>query len=327
MKKLYYATFERGLSSIVELFIKKQDKNSFVKKMYDDAVLFMADEHFPLANSCFKATYLVIDHSKKEGVGAINVQMKKLLEKKDLKIYFPKEVSSFKLTFLKENENTLVDSGLKKAFETMLRRVTKKQISFYSASAELVVLAKKDGECLFMKKLPQMPELLKVQNKVEISPDVAHALCFLSEPATGEVVLDPFAEYGMISYVRALCFKKANVIANEENEQSLSEIKKKAKSLKDKHFSVMNYNFLSDKFPIRFIDKIVTVLPGIVYGSLSTTEFYRSFFEKVFNLNVKTMVVMVSKSTDINRFIDEKFEIEFKTSTLKFNIFKLKHRG
>ena len=178
-----------------------------------------------------------------------------------------------------------------------------------------------------MKKQAQMPELLKVQNKVELSPDIAHALCFLSEPCVSEVVLDPFAEYGMIPYVRALCFKKSNVIANEENEQNIAEIKKKAKSLKEKHFSVMNYDFLSDKFPIKFIDKIVTVLPGIVYGSLSTTEFYRSFFEKVYNLKVKTLVVMVSKSTDINRFIDEKFEIELKTSTFKFNIFKLKYRG
>jgi hypothetical protein len=47
----------------------------------------------------------------------------------------------------------------------------------------------------------------------------------------------------------------------------------------------------------------------------------------VYNLKVKTLVVMVSKSTDINRFIDEKFEIELKTSTFKFNIFKLKYRG
>ena len=102
MKKLYYATFEKGLDEIVKKFINKQDKNSFIKKLYSDAVLFFADEKFKMGSSCFKTAYSVIDYTQKEGVGALNAEMKHLLEKKDLHIKFAKEIKSFKFLILKE---------------------------------------------------------------------------------------------------------------------------------------------------------------------------------------------------------------------------------
>ena len=54
MKKLYYATFEKGWADIVKLAIKKHDKNSAIKTLFSDAVLFFADEHFKFENNCFK---------------------------------------------------------------------------------------------------------------------------------------------------------------------------------------------------------------------------------------------------------------------------------
>ena len=53
MKRLYYATFESGFGEVVKKIIKKTDRNSQVKTMDDDSVLFFADEHFPFANSMF----------------------------------------------------------------------------------------------------------------------------------------------------------------------------------------------------------------------------------------------------------------------------------
>ena len=97
MKKLYYATFEKGLDETVKQIIKKQDKNAFIKKLYDDAVLFFANEHFRLAGSCFKTAYTVIDSTQKDGVGALNLAMKHLLEKKDWHINFSKDVKKLKL--------------------------------------------------------------------------------------------------------------------------------------------------------------------------------------------------------------------------------------
>ena len=257
MRKLYYATFEKGWDEIVKSIIRKQDKNSQIKKLYQDAVLFFAEDHFKFENSAFKSFYLVVDNIQKDGVGAINAEMKHLLEKQGLKIVFPKGVTNFKLTYLKENENILIDANLKKAVEITLKKVTKKSISYLSTEAELVFLAKADGNVLFMKKLIISDEFTKIQNRYEMSPQEAYMLSFLSEPNQSEVVLDPFAGKGMIAYARTLCFKKANVIANDENQENVQEIKKKAKTIKDKSLSVLNYDFLSDKFPIKFIDKIV----------------------------------------------------------------------
>ncbi len=328
MKKLYYATFEKNFDEVVKTIIKKQDKNALIKKLYADSVLFFADEKFSFENSCFKAAYLVIDNMQKLGAGALNAEMKHLLEKKYLKIFFPREVSNFKLTFSKENSNVVIDANLKNAVEIMLKKATKKTISYLSTQAELVFLAKADGTNLFMKKLSKSSELAKLENRYEIAPDVAYMINFLSEPAGAEVVLDPYAQKGILSYVRAYCFKKANIIANDADKENVAALKKRAKTLKDKSFSVLNYDFLSDSFPIKFIDKVVTDITDLQYQkSFRANEFFTEFFEKLYTLKIKVAVIVTSKSHDITRFITGKFDVEREVIATKYNVYKLKIRG
>lgn len=316
MKKLYYATFEKGFDLIVEKFIKKFDKNSKLKKMYTDSVIFFADEHFSFSNNLFTSAYLVLDNTCKEGACAMNAEMKHLLEKKDFKIYVPKNVKKIKLSYVYASEKMKIDSKLKNAFETMLMKLTKKHFSFYETDMELALIAKDDGECMFVKNITPKRDFVHQYSKSEITPETAYAMNFLSNPAEKEVSLDPFSDYGMISYVRSLCFKKANVIANEEDSTKLNEIKKRSKLLKDKSFSVMNYNFLSESFPIKFIDKIVTVLP-------ENRETQIKFFEKANKLNVREIVVYVSKFTDVNYVSRELYNITEQYNIIKGKILKL----
>lgn len=327
MKKLYYAKFEKGFSEVVKSVIRKRDKNATIKKLFDDAVLFFADEHFKTENLCFKESYVVINSIQKDGLGALNAAMKTLLEKKNLRISFARNVSSFKLVFLKENDKVLIDANLKKAVEIMLKKITKKIISYCSTEAELTFLAKQDGTVLFMKKLNDSIDYQKVETKSEISPDVAYLLNFLSEPEPNEVSLDPFAEGGMISYVRSLSFKKANVIANDIDANNVNKIKSKIKFLKESKFSVMNYDFLSEKFPIKFIDKIITTLP--IYGTdeKSISEIYQEFFDKVYSLNVKILVLCVDRGFALNKYNFDRFDIEKEIIAKNYKVLKLKIRG
>ncbi len=327
MKKLIYANFEKSFAEVVKSIIKKQDKNAVIKKLFDNSVLFFADEHFKCENLCFKSSYLVIQITQKEGLGGLNAAMKQLLEKKGLRISFAKNVSTFKLVFLKENEKVLIDANLKKAVEIMLKRVTKKAISYLSTEAELTFLAKQDGTILFMKKLETPADYQKVESKCEILPDVAYMLNFLSEPVAGEVSLDPYAGGGMISYVRALSFKKSNVIANDSDKENVTKAKSKVKFLKDNKFSVMNYDFLDDKFPIRFIDKIVTCLPSFTLDNKPISLVYHEFFEKVFALKVKIVVLMVDKGFSASKYIYEKYDIDKEILTKNYKVLKLKIRG
>ena len=322
MKKLYYATFEKGFSEVVKTIIKKQDKNSRIKTLYDSAVLFFADEHFKFRNSCFESAYVVLHNSFKQGVGAINIEMKNLLEKKDLKINLPREVSSFKLSILKENEKVIVDNHLKNALETMLKRITKKTISFF-AENELVLLSKQDGETLFMRGLDTGVEFKKLSSKFGLKPQVAYLMNYLSNPTSNEAVVDAFAGKGIVSAVRVLSFSKANVIAANDNEEESKNLRKLSKSLKVATFSVLNYDFLTDAFPIKFIDKVVTDLTNIGFAQV---ENYRKFFEKCFNLNVKTVVVAVSKNYDLSKFVSNKYDIECEIEAQKINVYKLKIR-
>lgn len=327
MKKLYYATFENGFAEVVKSIIKKQDKNSQIKKLYDDAVLFFADEHFKTDNLCFKSAYIVISSIQKEGLGGLNAAMKHLLEMKNLKINFAKNVSCFKLVFHRENDKVLLDSNLKNAVEIMLKRVTKKSISYLSTEAELAFLAKTDGQILFMKKKNISIEYQKVENRSEIAPDLGFILNFMSEPVAGEVSLDPFAGGGMISYVRTLSFKKSNVIANDEDKENITKIKTKLKFLKENKFSVMNYDFLDEKFPIKFIDKIVTVLPSYTNSKMPISMIYHNFFDKLYNLKVKTIIILTDKGFAATKYTLDKFDIEKEIITKTYKVLKLKIRG
>ena len=88
MKKLYYATFEKGYGETVKQYLKKLDKNSQVKTMYDEAVLFFAENAKLEKLPCFSELYVCLHNSQKQGVGGINAEMKLLLEKKDFKIFY-----------------------------------------------------------------------------------------------------------------------------------------------------------------------------------------------------------------------------------------------
>lgn len=323
MNNLYYATFERGIKDAVKMFISKTDKNSRVKKLNDDSVLFFGGESFKQNGGLFKSIYVVLDSVKKTGAGAVNAEMKHILERKDLKIFFPKEISSFKFVVSSEYENSNVDAKLKAATEIALRRITKRAISFNASNAELAILAKKDGDVLFMKRVYLPADLTKFEKSGELSYDMAFLMNFLSEPCTSETVVDPFAESGKLCYIRALCFKKATVIAACADEENLDALKKQAKHLKDKHFSVMNYDFLDEKFPIRYIDKVVAIVPEYVnFANYSTNELAKGMFEKVAALNVKIVVVLSARGMNVSRFAGEKYEEVLSLQTQKYEISK-----
>ena len=323
MKRLYYATFEYGFGETVKKVIKKNDKNSKIKTLYDDAVLFFADEHFKFKDSCFFEAFIVLHNIHKTGVGALNITIKSLLEKKDLKIALPKDAGTVKLTIKKENDNTIVDNKLKNAFEVMIKRITKRGISFF-AKDELVLLSKKDGENLFMKKIETTDKFVGLANKYDIRPETAYLICSMSEPRANEVVLDANASSGVISFVRANSFSKANVIAATGNEDEKEKLKRLAKKLKPNTFSVLGYDFLEDNFPIKFIDKIVTDVTELGFRGI---ENLRDFFDKAFELNVKMLVLAMPKNYDVRRFITNRYDIETEISASKFIAVKLKLKG
>ena len=332
MKNLYYATFDKGYEKIVQKIIKKQDKSAFIKRLYTDAVLVVADEHFHFSSTVFYDVYQVIDYMenselkviesqkksdennfdsaekklkimhRRGGKGGISSEIKRLLSRKDLKIFFPKQVTKLRVSYLSDdNQKPDIDASLKNAFETMIKKITKRQIGYFGTNGELSVISKSKGDCIFAKKITDnnYPDI--TSSKL-LSPQKAFALNFLSDPVAGEVSLDPFSFDGIISFVRAYSFRKSNVIANEPSTDRASDIRLLAKKLKEKSFSVMNYDFLSDKFPIKFIDKIVTRLPI----SYSITD---SFFDKANKLGVKTIVALSSRTADYSEQIKDKYKV------------------
>lgn len=320
MKRLYYATFEKGFGEIVKKILKKTDKNSKIKTLYSDAVLFFADEHFKFKDSCFFDAFVVIYNLNKAGVGTLNQTTKAILEKKELKIATAKDTSSVKFTVIKENEKVLFDAKLKNALETLIKKVTKKGISYF-AKEEIVLLAKKDGENLFMKRIDITGKFAGLSRKFAIMPETAYLMCVMSEPQPNETVLEVFSEFGVIPYVRAGMFAKANVIASSSNQETKENLKRLAKKLKPNTFSILGYDFSQDNFPIKFIDKIIADFSNLGFGGVN--ELF-DFYDKAFELKVKLLVIASPKNYDINRFIEGKYEVKTEIIANKTNVYVLK---
>lgn len=315
MKRIYYVTFEKGYEKIVEKFIMKCDKVAKILSMYQGAALFSSERHFSFTESLFLSAYLVLDRTKRAGAGSMNAEMKHLLEEKDFKISIPKSVKKIKLTYVYPTEKVKIDQRLKVAFETMLSKKVGMRFSFYETDMELSVIAKEDGECFLAKKLEAGFEIKNIG--VGISPQKAFALNFLSSPKGSEVSLDPFADSGMISFVRAKCFDRANVIAAEEDFERVAEIKKLSKKLKTKAFSVLGYNFLADNFPIRFIDKIVTC------HDFDSSEL-SMFLTKLKSLGRVTAVICLPLQIDQSVFEDMGFTVRESYTLINEKIFVIK---
>ena len=98
-------------------------------------------------------------------------------------------------------------------------------------------------------------------------------------------------------------------------------LKKLAKKIKPNTFSVLAYDFLDEKYPIKFIDKIVTDLTVFGFGAI---ESLRDFYDKAFELKVKQLVVLMPKNYDVNRFIYSKFDIVAEVNAEKYNAYSLK---
>ena len=320
MRKLYYATFEKGFGEVVKAVIKKIDKNAKIKILYEESVLFFADEHFSFKDKCFFEAYICLFNMGKKGVGSINQTIKALLEKRDFKIRLSKDVPALKLTIKSENENVLVDAKLKSAFEVMLKKSTHRGLSMF-AKDELVLLSKKDGENLFMLKIDSSNSFDKFRNKFELMPETAYLLNFLSNPAKNEVIIDAFAKNGAICYTRAANFAKANVIASNAEKDICDILRKQAKALKEKSYSVLNYDFLDDRFPIRFIDKIITDLTDLAYQKGNKLQ---EFFDRCFAFKVDTIIIFVSKNVEIETKFVEKYKIIEKFAATRNFVYKLK---
>jgi hypothetical protein len=81
---------------------------------------------------------------------------------------------------------------------------------------------------------------------------------------------------------------------------------------------------LDDNFPIKFIDKILTDVTDLGFRGIDEL---RDFFDKAFELNVKTLVLAMPKNYDVRRFILNRYEIDTEIISSKFVAVKLVLKG
>jgi tRNA G10 N-methylase Trm11 len=145
-------------------------------------------------------------------------------------------------------------------------------------------------------------------HKGELHKEVASMLCFLSEPDSNDIVLDPFCGYGSIPIERALTSPFRKIFAEDKNPKMIL-ISTEKKSLitgsRNKKVKVRHNDILDGglKYPDHSIDKIITDPPWGFYEKheLTTDVFYKRMMEEFMRV-IKPDGIVVVLTANKNEF-------------------------
>jgi 16S rRNA G966 N2-methylase RsmD len=149
-------------------------------------------------------------------------------------------------------------------------------LRFQSARADVQfwVMRRRSGWAYFLRRLTQRARTEKDLAPGELRPELAHLLCRLSEPAAGDVFLDPFAGSGAIPFAR-ISYPYSLVYAFDDDEAAIAAMKERRKRLpaheqqRAKKLIVRRADALAlERIEDGFVDKVVTDPPWGIYRDL-----------------------------------------------------------
>jgi tRNA (guanine6-N2)-methyltransferase len=192
-----------------------------------------------------------------------------------------------------------VDAHLMEAMEQAIRLATRLRVDRSKPDHEFWLHGRSDGTMFFSLRITRTRASEHLLQKGELRPEIVDILCRLSEPKSGELFLDPFAGSGAIPLARASHFPACTVLANDADEERISQIKSRVSNLSRKKRIVARCMdaLRMERYSDGCIDKIVCDPPWGIYRKLSLepTEFLRRMlaeFDRVLKPNGLAVILI-----------------------------------
>jgi predicted RNA methylase len=142
-----------------------------------------------------------------EGADPLDVTVRRWLEDRDWQAAAARAVTpherSFRLVFHDAGQLVSAPPGTAEPAAQVLARATGLRRNPHRADAEFWFIRRASGRTFFAKRLSHRARTERDLEPGELRPELADLLCRLSEPARGDVFLDPFAGSGAIPAARA----------------------------------------------------------------------------------------------------------------------------
>ena len=290
---LYYGTFSSGLQKAVSR-LAAESGFSIVLEL-DGALMFeTASEPFL---PCFANVFAVLHYERHSAGTDGKTALAALMKASSVKprAYglsggaitadtgkITDTLTAFRVSASVGNSLISADNNIKTRLERHIANVTGLTPDREGGGREFLFLYRNEGLLFILRRLTPRAAREKTPRKGELRPELAFTLNYMSKPAPGDTVLDPFCGHGAIPAARLKYFPCKAVFASDADarlaktaESSIKSLAPSVTAVECRRAAVGETPFY---LPARSVDKIVTDPPwGLYDGSTDIDALYARF--------------------------------------------------
>ncbi len=316
---VYVSTFISGLQQPVISALKKNVADAQIILSLDGLIVYKtgASKETIKKIRFFNNSFLLVQMFKKlKGAAPIENMIKTVLDTKVIETSLHsldiKKGTSFRIIFSDKNELVSVNKKWREQLENKISKYKGLHTDRVNPDTEFWFLYRKEQIGFFMFRITKHGSTEKTLHKGELRPELAHLLCFMSEPAQSDIFLDPFCGYGSIPFERSRAFPYNMIFARDIDEEKIKYTKTKfAQTKKNKHnVFVQKVDLFQEtkKFENEFIHKIVTDPPWGFYDDIGTgiADFYSEMMEEFYRILAAggIMVILTARKEEFETCVD-----------------------
>jgi len=299
----YVSTFISGLGKPVEQLLREQVGDVRIRRVLDGLIEYETNAgpallgRLRFVNNTFAILRSLQDSAKvRNPLGRL---LCAAVEMADLETaagpLLPAGKHGFRVFLSEENQLVSGDRNELRALEKRIEQIPGKSLTptSHNPQVEFWLLHRREGVGYFLLRLT-LPAQAK-PHAGELRPELAHILCWLSQPQAQDIFLDPFSGYGAIPVERARSFPCRMVFAGDRDPDCRDYLRKRLNSKKLKKLVIpKTLDALDMKgFEDGFIDRIVTDPPWGFHEEIGDVRRFYSAMLKEFYRVLKAGGIIV----------------------------------
>ncbi len=310
----YFSTFISGFQGVIAQALEEKLPDATIKRLLDGLVTYQTSASANQISKLrfFNNSFILIHQINFQNETNPPLLIKQLLKEFDfdsLNSNLDSQNKKFKIVVSQENQFVAVNKNLLTKLETRIQQFTRLRVNPSRPEMEFWLLIRSENLALFGIRITKSVSSRRIMHQGELRPELAHLLCFISQPQIKDVVLDPFCGSGSIIIERAKHFPYTKVYASDQDPRLVKNLKIKLQ--KFPHLEIKPQNALQlTKIRSNTVNKIITDPPWGMYRKLTNPEkFYTQMLDQFHRVLTKDGLVVILTGAK------NEFEIALKKSS------------
>ncbi len=214
----YFGTFVPGAGALVEELLAARLGEAGVEMRFENGAVFSTPVPYSDLNLfCFNNLFAVLWTAPGTDLEGFLRELPRAPADWDQAAQHPKKSRTFRVVTVREGRLSAVPDRVLKPLEERIAGVSGLRVDRARPDSEYWVFARREGVCLFCRRLTRHRAYDKLLRPGQLHPEVAYLLCALSAPRPDDRVADPFCGWGAIPLERAKRFPFARLYAWDQD--------------------------------------------------------------------------------------------------------------